>query len=174
MTERIEAGREREARQVAEAANRAKSEFLANMSHELRTPLNSILGYAQILLRSRNLDPRYTKGLNVIHQSGEHLLMLINDILVSAKIEAGKQELSPNIFPLNHCLLAIIEIIRVKTEAKQLRLVCELAPDLPEVIRADERALRQVLLNLLANAVKFTDGEKWGASEVSAAGAFVL
>ncbi len=156
-TERIEAGREREARQVAEAANRAKSEFLANMSHELRTPLNSILGYAQILLRSRNLDPRYTKGLNVIHQSGEHLLMLINDILVSAKIEAGKQELSPNIFPLNHCLLAIIEIIRVKTEAKQLRLVCELAPDLPEVIRADERALRQVLLNLLANAVKFTD-----------------
>jgi PAS domain S-box-containing protein len=157
LTERKRAEAEQKARQVAEAANRAKSEFLANMSHELRTPLNGILGYAQILLRSKNLDPQHTKAVSVIQQSGEHLLTLINDILVLAKIEAGKQELSPNDFSLNHFLLAIIEIIRVKAEAKQLRLVCELASDLPDVIRADERGLRQVLLNLLANAVKFTD-----------------
>jgi PAS domain S-box-containing protein len=157
VTERMQVEREREARQVAEAANRAKSEFLANMSHELRTPLNAILGYAQILRHSRNLDARQTAGLNVIQQSGEHLLTLINDILDSAKIDAGKQELNPSDIWLRRFLRGICEIVRLKAEAKSLLFVCDLPAGLPDVVRADERRLRQVLLNLLANAVKFTD-----------------
>lgn len=145
------------AKNAAEVANQAKSAFLASMSHELRTPLNGVLGYAQILKRSKNLDPRQERGLEVIQQSGEHLLALINDILDSAKIEAGKQELILADVVLRPFLAAIIEVIQVKAEAKGLNLISDFGPDLPDVIHADERHLRQVLLNLLANAVKFTD-----------------
>jgi signal transduction histidine kinase/CheY-like chemotaxis protein len=145
------------AKEAAEVANHAKTAFLANMSHELRTPLNGILGYAQILRRSQSLDARQLTGLNIIQQSGEHLLTLINDILDSAKIEAGKQELSPGDVWLKRFLRALCEIVRLKAEAKSLEFVCELSSDLPDVIRTDERRLRQILLNLLTNAVKFTD-----------------
>jgi signal transduction histidine kinase/CheY-like chemotaxis protein len=146
-----------EARRTAEAANRAKSEFLANMSHELRTPLNGILGYAQILGRDRMLSERQRDGLGVIQRSGEHLLALINDILDIAKIEAGKMPFDIVAVPLPGLLGDVREIIRVKAEQKQLVFVCDAAHDAPNAVRADERRLRQVLLNLLANAVKFTD-----------------
>ncbi len=141
----------------AERLARVRSEFLAQMSHELRTPLNGILGYAQILQRDKTLGERQLMGLVVIQQSGEHLLTLINDILDFAKVEAGKLELIPTDVPLAHFLRVIGNIINVKAEQKDLIFIVEAAPDLPAGIRADEKRLRQVLLNLLANAVKFTE-----------------
>ncbi len=145
------------AKVAAEAANQAKSAFLASMSHELRTPLNGILGYAQILRRDKTLGEQQVAGVNVIQQSGEHLLTLINDVLDFAKIEAGKLELSCTDVPLAKFIGVIAEIISVSAARKGLGFVCDLTPGLPSAIRADERRLRQVLLNLLANAVKFTD-----------------
>src|SRR5471032_1728087 len=130
---------------------------LANMSHELRTPLNGILGYAQVLGRDRTLSERQRDGLGVIQRSGEHLLALINDILDIAKIEAGKMPFDIVAVSLPGLLGDVEEIIRVKAEQKQLVFVCDAARDVPNAVRADERRLRQVLLNLLANAVKFTD-----------------
>ena len=157
LSERKQAEAEREARRAAEAANRAKSVFLANMSHELRTPLNGILGYAQILLQARTLDEKQIGALNVIRQSGEHLLMLINDILDLAKIEAGKLELNRTTIPLAAFLHIIAEMIRVRAEQKGVEFISDIPPDLPQGIEADEQRLRQVLLNLLSNAIKFTD-----------------
>jgi PAS domain S-box-containing protein len=157
LTERRHAELERGARRVAEEANRAKGEFLAKMSHELRTPLNGILGYAQILSRDFSLGARQRENVAVIQHSGEHLLALINDILDLAKIEAGKLALEPGPLLLADFLRAIHRIILVQAQQKGLQLVWDTAPDLPTAVRADQRRLRQVLLNLLANAVKFTD-----------------
>jgi signal transduction histidine kinase len=146
------------AKERAEDANRAKSNFLANMSHDLRTPLNGILGFAQILQWDRSLGERQQAGVSAIRQSGEHLLTLINDILDVAKIEAGKLEISPSDFHLGQFLRVIEDIIRVKAEQKpELEFVCDYDESLPEAVQADERRLRQVLLNLLDNAVKFTE-----------------
>ena len=145
------------AQQRAEEANRAKSTFLANMSHDLRTPLNGILGFAQILQWDRTLGQRQQMGVSAIRQSGEHLLTLINDILDVAKIEAGKLEICPNEFELRPFFRVIEDIIRVKAQSKpELNFTCDLPPSLPQAVLADERRLRQVLLNLLDNAVKFT------------------
>ena len=151
------AAKQREALRSAEAANRAKGEFLANMSHELRTPLNGILGYAQILQRDSGLSERQRTGVAVIQRSGEHLLTLIDDTLDFARIEAGKLRLEIVDVALSGLVDAIREIIGVKAEEKQLEYACVIAPDVPGGVRADARRLRQVLLNLLANAVKFTD-----------------
>lgn len=148
---------EREARNLAEAANRAKGEFLANMSHELRTPLNGILGYAQILESDTTLSERQRERVAAIRHSGEHLLTLIEDTLDFARIEAGKLRVEIGDVPLAGFVDVIRDIIEVKAEQKRLDFICEFTVDAPDGVRADERRLRQVMLNLLANAVKFTD-----------------
>jgi signal transduction histidine kinase/Na+/proline symporter/CheY-like chemotaxis protein len=144
------------AKERADVANRAKSAFLASMSHELRTPLNGILGYAQILGRDRTLTPQQAKGLSVIRQSGEHLLTLINDILDLSRIEAGRMELYPTAVDLPSFLRVIADSMRVKAEEKGLLFQLWVTPDLARTVNVDEKRLRQVLLNLLGNAVKFT------------------
>jgi signal transduction histidine kinase/CheY-like chemotaxis protein len=151
-----------ESKLVAEVANHAKSDFLANMSHELRTPLNGILGYAQILERSQTMTEPDQHGINIIHQCGSHLLTLINDILDLSKIEAGKMELHPTAFHLPSFLQAVVEISRIKAEQKDIKFNYEPTADLPAGIIADEKRLRQVLLNLLGNAIKFTDNGNVG------------
>ncbi len=145
------------AKEAAESANRAKSEFLANMSHELRTPLNGILGFAQILKGDANLSEDQRSGLDVIHRSGEHLLTLINDILDLSKIEAQKLELIPTTFHFPEFLKTIVEIIKVRADQAGLSFRYEFPDSLPTEVEGDEKRLRQVLLNLLGNAVKFTD-----------------
>ncbi len=147
-------------RQAADAANQAKSEFLANMSHELRTPLNGILGYAQILNRSQTWGEKEQKGVNIIHQCGSHLLTLINDILDISKIEARKLELQPQGIYLPSFLQGIGEIIRIRAEQKDIDFVYLPDANLPAGILTDDKRLRQVLINLLGNAVKFTNQGK--------------
>lgn len=141
----------------AEVANQAKSTFLSSMSHELRTPLNGILGYAQILKRKHDLDTTQKKGLNIIYNSGRHLLTLINDILDLAKIEAGKLELFPDAVHFPDFLDGVVGIMRMSAHQKDIRFLFEPDPNLPGVVETDEKRLRQVLLNLLGNAVKFTE-----------------
>ncbi len=139
------------------AANKAKSEFFTNMSHELRTPLNSILGFAQVLQRADNLIPEHKECLDIIYQSGNHLLTMINDILDLSKIEPGKIQLTPKDLPLPEFLEMVVEILRVKAEEKGIYLRYQSTSELPTVIHADEKRLRQVLINLLGNAIKFTE-----------------
>ncbi|MEG3897104.1 MULTISPECIES: ATP-binding protein [unclassified Microcoleus] len=145
------------AKETANAANQAKSEFLANMSHELRTPLNGILGYAQIIGRSSALPAKERHGVEIIHQCGSHLLTLINDVLDLSKIEARKLELAPKAIHFPSFLQGVAEIGRIRADQKNIDFVYNPDPQLPEGIFADEKRLRQVLLNLLGNAIKFTD-----------------
>ncbi|MEZ4643806.1 MAG: response regulator [Chloroflexota bacterium] len=145
------------ATEAAQAASRAKSEFLSNMSHELRTPLNGILGYTQILRRDPNLTTRQKDALGIIQDSGHHLLTLINDILDLSKIEASRMELYPSPVHLPNFLRDIINIIAMRAQQKGITFHHEIDPGLPMGVLADEKRLRQVLINLLDNAVKFTD-----------------
>ncbi len=146
-----------QAKDAAEAASRAKSEFLANMSHELRTPLNGILGYAQVLQRSKKIQGEERSRIDVIYQCGSHLLTLINDILDLSKIEAEKVELFLTDFHFPAFLQGVAEMCRVRAELKDIQFHAQFASELPVGIRADEKRLRQVLINLLSNGIKFTD-----------------
>ncbi|AFZ10989.1 integral membrane sensor hybrid histidine kinase (plasmid) [Oscillatoria nigro-viridis PCC 7112] len=145
----------KQAKIAAESANRAKSTFLANMSHELRTPLNAIIGFAHLLVHSKKTAPEQQSSLDIINRSGEHLLKLINDILSLSKIEAGQITLESNAFDLYSLLNDIEGMFQLKTQSKGLQLVFERSSDVPQYVRTDESKLRQVLINLLGNAVKF-------------------
>jgi CheY-like chemotaxis protein len=145
-----------QSKEAAEAASQAKSVFLANMSHEFRTPLNAILGFTQIMTRDKRLAEDQRENVEIIHASSEHLLGLINDVLEMSKIEAGRMTLNPKNFDLHHLLESLEEIFALRAASKGVALHLELSPQVPPFIRADEGKLRQVLMNLLGNAVKFT------------------
>lgn len=145
-----------EARDVAQAANRAKSDFLANMSHELRTPLSAILGFSELMIRDPALSPAQQEYLTFINHSGEHLLGLINGVLDMAKVEAGRVTLTAQSFDLLRLLDDLVEMFHMRTAAHGVALRLERDPSTPQWIVADMGKLRQVLINLLGNAVKFT------------------
>ncbi|HUY36688.1 MAG TPA: PAS domain S-box protein [Pirellulales bacterium] len=143
--------------QSLQEANRAKSVFLANMSHEIRTPMNAILGFSQLMLRDQDLTPRQCQYLGTINRSGEHLLALINDILEMSKIEAGRTTLNLSTFDLPVLLKDLEMMFRVRTDEKKLSFSVEMIGDVPQYIVTDINKLRQVFINVLGNAVKFTE-----------------
>ncbi|MEM7796131.1 MAG: PAS domain-containing protein, partial [Cyanobacteria bacterium P01_C01_bin.118] len=147
--------------EAAQQASQVKSQFLANMSHELRTPLNAILGFVQIMQRTLKSNPQRfqqesANHLQIIENSGDHLLTLINDILDMAKIEAGQMTVNSNAFNLHTLLGSIKAMFQAKAHEKELTLKCEYAPEVPKYIETDEAKLRQILINLVGNAIKFT------------------
>jgi len=146
------------AKEKAEVANKAKSQFLANMSHELRTPLNSILGFSRLMRNREDSPSEYEKTLDTIVKSGEHLLILINDVLTMSKIEAGRFTLNKSSFDLYHFLDNLEHMFGLKAEEKGLELLFKRSSDVPQFILTDEIKLRQVLINLIGNAIKFTLG----------------
>ena len=142
---------------AAEAANKAKSTFLANMSHELRTPLNSILGFAQIMQGSPNLTGENRENLSIIHRSGQHLLTLINEVLDLSKIEAGRMIVNPKNFDLYRLLDDLQDMFLLRAKKQELQLLFQREADVPQYVRTDDVKLRQVLINILSNAMKFTE-----------------
>ncbi|MBL9189619.1 MAG: PAS domain S-box protein [Opitutaceae bacterium] len=157
ITQRHEAARVlRQAKEAADAASRAKSYFLASVSHELRTPLNGILGYTQILRRDAALTERQREGVRVIHESADHLLALINDVLDLSKIEAGRIDLHPADFDLPEFALGVERAFATRARENGILFETAVAADLPRRVHGDEQRLRQIVFNLVSNAVKFT------------------
>ena len=144
------------AKEQAESANRAKSTFLANMSHELRTPLNAVLGFSEVMKNSHDVTPDQLENLNIIIQSGEHLLNLINNVLDISKIESGRVELEESQFNLPRLLEDVKSMMHVRAQKKGLDFRLEYSQDLPKHIVGDEGKIRQVLINLIGNAIKYT------------------
>ncbi|MEG4121068.1 GAF domain-containing protein [Microcoleus sp. N9_B4] len=142
---------------AADSANRAKSEFLSSMSHELRTPLNAILGFSQVMVRDSSLNNQHQQHLEIINRAGEHLLALINDILEMSKIEAGRSQLNESSFNLMRLLKTLEEMFRLKAKSKKLQLNLEVGDGVPHFVTGDEGKLRQILINLVGNAIKFTE-----------------
>lgn len=146
-----------EAKKAAEAASRAKSQFLSNMSHELRTPLNVILGNAQLMQRDPAISPKQKESLATINRSGEHLLELINDVLGLAKIEAGQTSLDNKDFNLFELLDNLESMFGNQARAKDLEFILDRSPEVPRYLYTDQRKLRQIIINLMSNAIKFTN-----------------
>ncbi len=144
------------ARDAAETANRSKSVFLANMSHELRTPLNAILGFSSLMRREPQLTASQKENLDIINRSGEHLLSLINDVLEMAKIEAGRVQLKISPFDLGSMVRDVVDMMQLRAQEKGLRLLLDQESAFPRFIKGDEARLREVLVNLVGNAIKFT------------------
>lgn len=145
------------AKDKAEAANRAKSLFLANMSHELRTPLNAILGFSQLLYENSDTPDSQRDTLRIINRSGEHLLNLINDVLDMSKIEAGRAQLDKEDFDLGQLILDVTDMMKVRADDKGITLLIDQSSHFPRFVHGDSAKLRQILINLIGNAIKFTD-----------------
>ncbi len=146
----------KQAKEVAEVANRAKSTFLAKMTHEFRTPLHAILGFTKIIQRDASLTPEHQEYLSIIRRSSQHLLELINDVLDMSKIEAGQVLLNENTVNLHQLLSTVQEMMQIKARSKNLPLIFEIGDRVPNLVKTDEQKLRQVLINLVGNAIKFT------------------